>query len=74
MVGKRREAAGAAEAAARFQAWAPAQRDRVEGGGCREAEQTRTSPVAGSAHQRSRDPGSFACSFLLSSPLLLRTA
>lgn len=41
-------------------------RDRVEGGGCREAEQTRTSPAAGSAHQRSRDPGSWACSFPLS--------
>lgn len=73
MVAKRREAAGAAKAAARFQAWVLARRDRVEGGGYREAEPTRTSLAAGSAHQQSRDPGSFACSCLLLSPLLLRT-
>lgn len=63
--GKRGQAAGAAQAAAGLQGQALPRPHRLEGGGSREAEQTRTSPAAGSAHQRSRDPGSFAGSFRL---------
>ena len=71
-----REAAGAARAAARFQARALLQRDRVKGAAA--ARQNRLEPPRPLAPptQRSRDPGSFACSFLLPLPLpcaLLRT-
>lgn len=62
MVGTPR--ATAMEVAALSKARKLAGRDLAEGGGCREVEPTRTSQAAGSAPQRPRDPGSFACSLL----------
>lgn len=68
MVRARREAAGSAVAVARFQARALAQRG-VKGAAA--ARQNRLEPPRPLAPptQRSRDPGSFARSFLLPLPL-----